>query len=701
MKNKIGKLLCLCLLAAVIVCARPVLSAAAEETPRDCWTVLVYLCGADLETENGYVSSCLQEIAECMNGTYQTNTEKLNDSIIDPVLEDRINVLIETGGTACWHTDDPKKFPDLEGLKVSSDKLQRYIKKKDDIGISLLEELPLASMSEPETLSSFIRWGTENYPAQRYALVLLGHGDGSRTGLFYDELFNEDCMFLDELEEALQQGGVVFDVLTLHACMMANLETAVIVQPYAKYMVSSEEYTPALGPSFKDFLAELYRDPDIDGYRLARQICDTIQKKYAIELGNQQFANMLTYSVVDLSKIGPLAEAFDHLFSFLYDAYENEPGLFSGVFRSILQTDSYGLADERMWDIGSILRDVYLDTYIGSVLWQECVKALDDAVPYLVRGDGRSASSGISFCYDPAMSADELNDFARNCRSAPMLALLDVIHPEWTAPDWVYETMPKWEEQEEAKPFQINYVIETKEDGTPCLVVEDANVNGYWSIYECVYELYREYKETGDLCLLGRDLADYSYTKHTDGRYTDQYSMDIDGYWPGVEGELCTIDMVKDRDDYILYNVPIRFGEKDYMMRVGWAYDSHDHEFTVQDDGSLNYTENWKGEYQVYGVWEGYDSDTSVPNHNILPMSQFQGRTYRLLHPLYESQSKGKLRYQAGPELKMYRSLGIEDVPMPTGTYYGAFVLKDIFCRTHRTELIKMEWDGNKMTVQE
>ena len=78
-------------------------------------------------------------------------------------------------------------------------------------------------------------------------------------------------MFLDELEEALKQGGAVFDVLTLHACMMANLETAVIVQPYAKYMVSSEEYTPALGPSFKDFLAELYRDPDIDGYRLARR----------------------------------------------------------------------------------------------------------------------------------------------------------------------------------------------------------------------------------------------------------------------------------------------------------------------------------------------------------------------------------------------------------------------------------------------
>ena len=32
-------------------------------------------------------------------------------------------------------------------------------------------------MTDPDTLENFLRWGKSNYPADRYLVVLWGHGD--------------------------------------------------------------------------------------------------------------------------------------------------------------------------------------------------------------------------------------------------------------------------------------------------------------------------------------------------------------------------------------------------------------------------------------------------------------------------------------------------------------------------------------------
>ena len=70
-----------------------------------------------------------------------------------------------------------------------------------------MERLPLKSMGDPEQLSDFIRWTAKNYPAKKYALVLWDHGGGAKTGLFIDELFSGDVLYLYELKQALADGG--------------------------------------------------------------------------------------------------------------------------------------------------------------------------------------------------------------------------------------------------------------------------------------------------------------------------------------------------------------------------------------------------------------------------------------------------------------------------------------------------------------
>ena len=65
------------------------------------WTVMLYLCGTDLETDNGMATINLVEIAET-------------------IPSEKVNMVIETGGTRRWRAEDAL------GLKIDAEKLQRW-----------------------------------------------------------------------------------------------------------------------------------------------------------------------------------------------------------------------------------------------------------------------------------------------------------------------------------------------------------------------------------------------------------------------------------------------------------------------------------------------------------------------------------------------------------------------------------------------
>ena len=96
-------------------------------------------------------------------------------------------------------------------------------------GIVCLEEnLGSVSMTDPDTLSSFIRWCANKFPANRNALIFWDHGGGSVSGFGYDEKFQSSgSMSLAEIDEALTDGGVRFDFVGFDACLMATAETNV------------------------------------------------------------------------------------------------------------------------------------------------------------------------------------------------------------------------------------------------------------------------------------------------------------------------------------------------------------------------------------------------------------------------------------------------------------------------------------------
>ena len=202
------------------------------------WTVMMYLCGSDLESENGLATDNLKELCAANLGG-------------------RINYLIETGGAKRWNNN-----------VVDSQHLNRYI--VENGGITLKQQLASASMGEASTLSDFLKWGKSTYPADNYMLVFWDHGGGTLTGVCYDERYSHgssdaDTLTLPEIRAALKEANTQFEAVGFDTCLMSTLETAEVLKPYAKFMVGSEETEPGYGWDYNSWTSYLSAYPGIDG----------------------------------------------------------------------------------------------------------------------------------------------------------------------------------------------------------------------------------------------------------------------------------------------------------------------------------------------------------------------------------------------------------------------------------------------------
>ena len=207
-------------------------------------TVMVYLCGTDLESKNGMASS---DLLEMCNAT----------------LSSSVNVLVYTGGCKSW-----------KNSIVSNSKNQIY--KVESGGVRcLVKDDGNASMTKPATLTGFINYCTKNYPANRYELIFWDHGGGSLSGYGYDEKDKSSgSMTLSGINEALKKANVTFDFIGFDACLMATTENALMLSQYADYLIASEETEPGIGWYYTNWLTALSKDPGMSTLKIGQTIVD-------------------------------------------------------------------------------------------------------------------------------------------------------------------------------------------------------------------------------------------------------------------------------------------------------------------------------------------------------------------------------------------------------------------------------------------
>lgn len=209
----------------------------------DVVTIMVYMCASNLESESGLAT---QDLEEMMDATSSGN----------------INIVIETGGSKRWSNS-----------QISASTNQRHIIQNGRL-TTVERRLGQRDMTDGETLTDFIEFCAEEYPANRNMLILWDHGAGAVDGWGSDEYNFYDTLTIDELGEALYNAGVTFDFIGFDACLMSTMEVACVLYDFADYMIASEDYESGYGWEYKYWLSELAKDTSIPTPELAKTICD-------------------------------------------------------------------------------------------------------------------------------------------------------------------------------------------------------------------------------------------------------------------------------------------------------------------------------------------------------------------------------------------------------------------------------------------
>ena len=235
----------------------------------DVATVMVYICGSDLESGGGAATMDIKEMLNAGVG-------------------DNVNLIIYTGGTTRW-----------QNRQMSSSVNQIYQIKGNSLYL-LEKNAGNKCMTDADTLSEFIRYCNKNFPANRNMLILWDHGGGSVTGYGSDEKFSYNgTMDLSRIRTALDDGGVDFDFVGFDACLMGTVETGLAISDYADYMIASEETESGYGWYYTNWLKALSDNTSISTVDLGKRIVDDFIS--ASSQAGQGWAG--TQSVVDLAEL--------------------------------------------------------------------------------------------------------------------------------------------------------------------------------------------------------------------------------------------------------------------------------------------------------------------------------------------------------------------------------------------------------------
>lgn len=281
----------------------------------DAWTIMMYVCGADLESENGLAS---QDIDEILSVSGQP---------------DDINIILETGGSKSWTNS-----------QISANNLGRFhVANK-----SLVKDTTItkASMGKAATFTSFMNWGLDNYPAEKVGVIFWNHG-GALDGVCSDENYNNDSLLNSEVSGALSgvfashnMTGQKLEFVGYDACLMGLQDVASFNSQYFNYMIASEESETGYGWDYDSWVDDLYAYKNTE--TVLKAICDSfISACDSLYGGHSQ--NDQTLAVLKLSEMTAYRTAFETFAS----AIKSQAKSNLNSFRNILK-NCKGYADQIM-----------------------------------------------------------------------------------------------------------------------------------------------------------------------------------------------------------------------------------------------------------------------------------------------------------------------------------------------------------------
>ena len=398
MKRKyIGTMIGLIVVACIVSAALGLSRGNGVSTPKARRTIMLYDCGADLETSAAMATYNIEQILKA-------NFSK----------DEEIRFLIMTGGSNQWQLkkdylvfpegnnvpDDAVAEYDLQTGEVSDKTLDKYsqvsnvynqvweargLDAAEDPGKMVLidgdglgsggEAATVKSadelMSDPEVLKSFINFCVQYAPAEKYDLILWDHGGGPTYGFGMDEhelvssfWDSRSLMSFPQIMDALSdndvtKGGGKFDFVDFDACLMSSVELDLVLADYTDYYIASPETEPGYGQYYTGWLDMLgaAENHEVDTFTLGKRIVDDFYDFYDKGEGQGQDG---TLAIIDMNKLTDPKNGFVDALKKLDKALKEQAStadangefLFYDEFMSLGNSIEYG--DSDYYDLGNM-----------------------------------------------------------------------------------------------------------------------------------------------------------------------------------------------------------------------------------------------------------------------------------------------------------------------------------------------------------
>lgn len=296
--------------------------------PKADWTIMVYVCGSNLESDGSSATNDILEMLD-VNGIGGDGAD--------------INVILETGGCTRWRMGRAN----LSGQNsISSSEIQRW---EINGGKMVYKETDTAAnniLSTQSTLERFLKWGIDNYAAEKYGLIMWNHGGGI-AGCCYDDNYLDSDDYAIALstadvakaaETAVNYGDFgKFELIAYDCCLMQCADIASVNADYFNYMAASQETEWDGGYDYDVWLDYLVDNPTVDGGDLGNIIV-----KSFIDEQNKQGHRDQQSSVLDLSKMSTLTSDFNSFVSSM-NLQKNNYSTITNLFE---QCTGFGLDEE-------------------------------------------------------------------------------------------------------------------------------------------------------------------------------------------------------------------------------------------------------------------------------------------------------------------------------------------------------------------
>lgn len=418
---------------------------------QDTVTIMLYMNGSDLESDHGMATMDIREI-------------------LSATISDNVNIVIQTGGTRRWKTE-----------AIASDHSQRFL--VENGALTLVDDsLGQLDITDPNTLEDFISFCNTNYPADRNMLILWNHGSGSVYGFGYDEHVDDyyAALTLDEIQTAIRNTGIKFEMIGFDACLMGGLETACALSDSADYLIASEDFESGRGWEYQNWLTVLGTNSSTPMEDLAKIIIDDFVKEShsygsdgILALIDLRYTRLLFQAWIDFAY-----SAKDDLLECNYSMEMNRSDRASHHFDTQLERimrDPW----EAMFDNNeSVLEEYYYAVdlmALADTLDTEEAEALEAALGMALiycsatQGDSEMTGLSITLPYNDSSFYEEMETVYTNCGfDADYIDFLESFvdadiseHYDWAESEWdgwenYEEEEYDWEEWDQWEEYQEN-----------------------------------------------------------------------------------------------------------------------------------------------------------------------------------------------------------------------------------------------------